>query len=88
VQIVVDLGLAACLHFNLGSPATYGDAFRKLAAAGLLDPILAERLARAAGFRNLVAHAYEQLDMARIHAAAVGGPADLRAFLAWLRDRI
>ena len=34
-----------------------------------------------AGFRNVVAHAYETLDMARVHAAA------LRAFMAALRDR-
>jgi len=86
VQIVIDLGLSACLHFNLGTPESYGDAFRRLADAGLLDSGLAQRLTQAAGFRNLVAHAYEALDMARIHQTAVQGPADLRAFLARLRD--
>lgn len=50
------------------------------ADAGLLEPGLAQRLTRAAGFRNLVAHAYGSLDMRRVHAAAVHGPADLRAF--------
>ena len=34
VQVVVDLGLSACLHFNLGTPESYGDAFRRLADAG------------------------------------------------------
>ena len=43
-----------------------------------------DRLAKAAGFRNLVVHTYEHLDMARIHAAAKTGPADLREFLAAL----
>jgi uncharacterized protein YutE (UPF0331/DUF86 family) len=37
-----------------------------------------------AGFRNVVAHAYERLDMARVYRAAREGPADLRAFLAAL----
>lgn len=86
VQIVIDLGLSACLHLNLGTPESYGDAFRRLADAGLLDPGLAHRLSRAAGFRNLVAHAYDTLDMTRVHDAASHGPADLRAFLARLRD--
>ena len=86
VQIVIDLGLSACLQFNLGTPESYGDAFRRLADAGLLERDLAQRLTQAAGFRNLVAHAYEGLDMKRVHRAATEGPADLRAFLARLRD--
>jgi uncharacterized protein YutE (UPF0331/DUF86 family) len=81
VQIVIDLATAACLHLKLGTPATYADAFRLLAEAGRLDRDLAHRLTRAAGFRNVVAHAYERLDMARIYRAAQAGPADLRAFL-------
>lgn len=86
VQIVIDLGLSACLHCSLGTPESYGDAFRRLADAGLLEPGLAQRLSRAAGFRNLVAHADDALDMRRVHDAASHGPADLRAFLARLRD--
>lgn len=86
VQIVIDLGLSACLQFNLGTPESYGDAFRRLADAGLIESNLAQRLTQAAGFRNLVAHAYESLDMERVHRAATEGPADLRTFLARLRD--
>lgn len=82
VQLTLDLATALCLRLSLGTPATYGDAFRQLAHAGRLEPELAGRLSRAAGFRNVVAHAYEQLDMARVWRAAKDGPADLRAFLA------
>lgn len=88
VQTTIDLAVSACLHFNLGTPASYADAFRRLARAGTLDGDLAERLSRAAGFRNVVAHAYEQLDMERVHRAASQGPADLRAFLGALRDAL
>ncbi len=83
-QIVIDLAVAACVAHNVGAPQGYGDAFRKLEAAGLLDRDLANRLVRAAGFRNVVAHAYSSLDMARVHGAASNGPADLRAFIAAL----
>ncbi len=84
VQIVVDLAIATCVRLGLGSPPSYGDAFRRLAAAGHLDVQLAERLVRAAGFRNVVAHAYDTIDMSRVHRAAKHGPTDLRAFLAAL----
>jgi len=81
VQIVIDLALASCIHFKLGTPASYAEAFRFLAGDGRLEKELAERLVRATGFRNAVAHAYERLDMHRVYEAAKNGPADLRSFL-------
>ena len=81
-QIVIDLAVAACAVHQLGTPQAYADAFRRLQRAGLLDQALADRLVKAAGFRNLVAHAYDTLDLARVHRAATTGPADLLAFFA------
>ncbi|MGD0838985.1 MAG: DUF86 domain-containing protein [Polyangia bacterium] len=81
VQVVIDLAVSSCVQMGLGAPANYGDAFGKLADAQVIEGALAERLTRAAGFRNVVAHAYEALDMGRVFAAAVEGPTDLRAFL-------
>jgi uncharacterized protein YutE (UPF0331/DUF86 family) len=88
VQLVLDLGISICIRQHLGTPASYRDAFERLCRAGHLESELAERLARAAGFRNAVAHAYESLDLVRVHAAATSGPADLRAFLVVVRDLI
>lgn len=50
------------------------------------DTDLAVRLARAAGFRNLVVHASAELDPRCLRAIAWTGPADLRAFLVARRD--
>ena len=86
-QIVIDLAMAACLSLNFGTPSSYTDAFRRLQGGGVIDEALADRLVRAAGFRNVVAHAYEGLDMQRVHEAARNGPADLRRFIAAVRDR-
>jgi uncharacterized protein YutE (UPF0331/DUF86 family) len=80
-QIVIDLAVSACVSLGAGTPQSYADAFRRLQAQGVLDESLADRLVRAAGFRNVVAHAYETLDMARVHRAAAEGPQDLRAFI-------
>ncbi|MDQ4037727.1 MAG: DUF86 domain-containing protein, partial [Actinomycetota bacterium] len=73
-------------RLGVGSPPTYADAFRRLADAQVIPRDLADQLARAAGFRNLVVHAYGRLDLQRVHATAVAGPADLRAFLVALRN--
>ncbi len=86
VQVVIDLAVSACVRLGLASPPTYADAFRLLADAGVIPDDLAGRLARAAGFCNLVVHAYGRLDLARVHAAATTGPDDLLAFLRALRD--
>ncbi|MCE2541107.1 MAG: DUF86 domain-containing protein [Acidobacteria bacterium] len=51
-----------------------------------VQPALADRLVRAAGFRNIVAHAYESLDLRRVHQAATDGPADLLQCLGRLKD--
>jgi uncharacterized protein YutE (UPF0331/DUF86 family) len=81
-QIVIDIAVSACVAHGAGTPQSYADAFRRLQTKGLIDGTLADRLVRAAGFRNVVAHAYERLDMTRVHHAARTGPADLRAFVA------
>jgi len=86
-QIVIDMAMAACLSLNLGTPASYSEAFRMLKRAGVIDSSLCDHLVRAAGFRNIVAHAYETLDMERVYGAAKEGPPDLRGFLRELRDR-
>src|SRR5438445_2130658 len=39
-------------------PASYGDVFLALAEHSVIDRELAQRLATAAGFRNLIAHQY------------------------------
>ena len=72
-QIVIDLAMSACLALSLGTPNSYGDAFRRLEQAQVLDKALAARLVRAAGFRNVVANAYDTLDMTRVHRAAQDG---------------
>jgi uncharacterized protein YutE (UPF0331/DUF86 family) len=83
-QIVIDLAVGACVALEAGTPQSYADAFRRLQAAGIIEAALADRLVRAAGFRNVIAHAYESLDLARVHRAATSGPPDLLAFVAAL----
>ena len=80
VQLAIDLAVAECAARGLATPSTYAAAFRALGDAAVLDPALVDRLVRATGFRNAIAHAYEALDLRRVWDAATEGPADLRAF--------
>ena len=84
VQMTIDLAVSWCVRAGLGAPPSYGEAFRRLASHGQLDTALAERLVRAVGLRNVVVHAYTDLDLAIVHGVARTGPADLRAFAAAL----
>jgi uncharacterized protein YutE (UPF0331/DUF86 family) len=60
VQVVIDLAVSTCVKYGLGSRTSYSEAFRKLSSAGVIEAGLSERLTRAAGFRNVVGHAYVQ----------------------------
>lgn len=88
VQAGIDLALSACIQLGLGTPPTYGAAFQRLAEGGVLEAGLAGRLVRAEGFRNVVAHTYEALDMQRVYQAAKNGPTDLRDLLKALAQRV
>ena len=65
---------------GLDVPGSYREIFLDLAARGLVPDELAQRLASAAGFRNLVAHQYGVLDPRRVHEMAASDLGDLLEF--------
>ena len=82
IQVVLDLAVFACIHFGLQAPASYGDAVARLAHAGRIAEPLAERLEKAASFRDAFVHAFADFDPGTIHRAARTLPDDLRMFMA------
>ncbi|MDQ3462683.1 MAG: DUF86 domain-containing protein [Actinomycetota bacterium] len=69
-----------CASESWAPPATNADAFRVLAANGVLEDDFAERMARAAGLRNVLVHQYAEVDDARV-VAFLDELADLNAFV-------
>jgi uncharacterized protein YutE (UPF0331/DUF86 family) len=65
-------------------PGAYGEMFLTLASHGVIEQALGERLAGAAGLRNLIAHRYAALDTKRIHTIARDDIDDLLRFCAAL----
>lgn len=65
---------------RLDVPSGYREAMLALRDRGVLEAGLSERLAAAAGLRNLIAHRYGVLDWRRVHEIAATRLGDLLAF--------
>lgn len=80
LQETVSLATHWLADAGLDVPGSYREIFLALAERAKLPRDLAQRLASAAGFRNLVAHQYGVLDPARVHAIAATELGDLLDF--------
>ena len=80
LQETVSLATHWLADAGLDVPGSYREIFLDLAARGLVPGPLAQRLASAAGFRNLVAHQYGVLDPRRVHEMASSELGDLLEF--------
>lgn len=81
IQGCIDLAIHVCVDDRLGAPAGPAEAFSLLAAAGRITPGLGERLAGAAGLRNLIVHRYAEIESARILKIIGENLVDLTAFV-------
>jgi len=68
-----------CASEGWGPPASNADAMRILGRHGVLSPDLAESMARAVGFRNVLVHGYIEVDDDRV-VAQLDRVAELEAF--------
>lgn len=84
IQVVLDVSVFACIHFGLQAPASYNDSVARLAYADRISGDLGDRLEKAATLRDVLVHAFDQIDRASIHHAARTLPDDLRLFMAEL----
>lgn len=84
VQVAVEACIDVAYHVAASEgwipPETARAAFLRLVAHGRLDQDLGDRLALAAGLRNLIVHDYAEIDLDRLAAAVRGDLDDLRRF--------
>jgi uncharacterized protein YutE (UPF0331/DUF86 family) len=62
-QAAIDMAMHVVASRHLGVPQGSADAFSLLAQAGLIEPGLAASLRGMVGFRNVIIHQYEAIDM-------------------------
>jgi uncharacterized protein YutE (UPF0331/DUF86 family) len=87
VQVVVDI-LQHELTERGVVPETYRDAFLKAGTAGLIPDDLAQSLSRSAGLRNVLVHAYEDIDYELVAVAIERALDDVERFFEVYRGRL
>ena len=69
-QAAIDLAMHVVASKHLGMPQSQADAFRLLADAGAIDRKLSERMIGMCGFRNVLIHQYQELEVDLLHKVA------------------
>jgi len=87
IETVLDLGSHVISSEGYALPGSYADVFRVLHEEGVVAEELAERLMAMARFRNVLVHAYAEVDEDRVLAILRGSLGDLDAFVEVLRGR-
>lgn len=62
IEACIDLAQHITSVEHLGIPANNGDAMRRLGRAGVVSPEVADSMAKAVGFRNVLVHEYFEVD--------------------------
>ena len=82
----IEAALNICFHVTAKKlkqiPEDYGDCFRNIGAANLIDPLLAGRLADMARFRNRIVHLYWDIDYGDVYDIIENHLTDLEDFTA------
>ncbi len=88
IQAALDVASHVVSDERLGEPATNRELFTLLARNGWLATDLAARLSNMAGFRNVLVHAYTEVDPAIVRDVVLNHLGDLDAFVAVTRERL
>jgi len=83
-ELAIDLANHIAQKRKLGLPSTSRESFELLHSAGLIDDVLEDNLIRMVGFRNVVVHAYQQIDLDIVSRVIQQGLDDVLA----LADRL
>ena len=88
IQAALDVGSHIVSDDRLGEPDTSRDVFRLLARAGVVPADLGERLEQMAGFRNVVVHLYQEVDLGIVRDVVENHLDDLLQFATAIRRRL
>jgi uncharacterized protein YutE (UPF0331/DUF86 family) len=81
IQNCMDIAAHIISDEGLGIPGSAGEMFFILQENGFLSANLADRMVKAVGFRNLLVHEYQKIDLQRLHKAAEKNVDDLIEYL-------
>lgn len=84
----IDLANLVIKERKLGIPNESRESFSRLEKAALISQDLCERLQRMVGFRNIVIHEYQQVDMGIVQTIIESGLDDLLTFTDVMIERL
>lgn len=92
LQIAIQAALDVASHVvsdrRLGEPRTNRELFDLLARDGWIDEVLADSLRRMVGFRNVLVHGYDDVDLRVVQDVVAHRLVDLETFAAAVRRRV
>ena len=92
LQIAIQAALDAASHIvadeRLGEPSTYRELFELLEKAGYVSRELSTELEKMAGFRNILVHGYDSVDLTIVKDIVENRLGDLEHFAKLVRDRL
>jgi len=88
IQAVLDTASHIVSDERLGEPRTYRELFDLLERAGWIEPALAGTLRDMAGFRNILVHGYDTVDLAIVQDVVEHHLDELMQFTDTVRKRI
>jgi uncharacterized protein YutE (UPF0331/DUF86 family) len=81
VQSTIDLAESMIAYRKLRKPTTMAESFHILHEAGIIPQDSVQSLVQMTGFRNAIAHAYEDLDYSIVFDVLHNGKKDIILFL-------
>jgi uncharacterized protein YutE (UPF0331/DUF86 family) len=88
IQAAIDVASHIVSDRRLGEPRTNRELFDLLERDGWIDAPLAATLRNMAGFRNVLVHGYDDVDLAVVRDVLQHHLGDLDAFVAAVRRRL
>lgn len=88
IQAALDVASHVVSDERLGEPATNRELFDLLARNGWIPEPLARDLGDMAGFRNVLVHGYDTVDLAIVEQVLATRLGDLERFVALVRERL
>lgn len=81
VQATIDLAESTISYKDLRKPATMAENFEVLQEADIISQDLAQKLIQMVGFRNVMAHDYEEVDYDIVYNVLQQGLKDIENFV-------
>lgn len=88
IQAALDVASHIISDQRLGEPRTNRAAFELLARRGWIPRELGAELARMAGFRNVLVHQYDEVDLGKVEEILRDHLGELLAFVAAIRQKL